>query len=107
MAPLFGAWSWGFWNEARGTNLLDSGAPFYDVYECSDGRWLAIAALEAPFYAQLLDGLGLADDETLPDRNDSDRWPELRDRIAAVVLTRSRDEWAEHFADTTPVSLRC
>jgi len=100
MAPLFGAWSWGFWNEARGTNLLDSGAPFYDVYECSDGRWLAIAALEAPFYAQLLDGLGLAEDETLPDQNDSERWPELHDRIAAVVLSRSRDEWAEHFAGT-------
>jgi alpha-methylacyl-CoA racemase len=100
MAPLFGAWASGFWNEARGTNLLDSGAPFYDVYECSDGRWLAIGAIEAQFYALLLEGLGLADDETLPDQNDSSRWPELHDRIAAVVRTRSRDEWAAHFADT-------
>jgi alpha-methylacyl-CoA racemase len=100
MAPLFGAWASGFWNEARGTNLLDSGAPFYDVYECSDGRWLAIGAIEPQFYAQLLDGLGLADDPTLPDQNDASRWPELHERIAAVVRTRSRDEWAEEFADT-------
>lgn len=100
MAPLFGAWSSGFWNEARGTNLLDSGAPFYDVYECADGRWLAIGAIEAQFYAQLLDGLGLADDETLPDQNDADRWPELHDRIAQVVRTRTRDEWAERFEGT-------
>jgi alpha-methylacyl-CoA racemase len=100
MAPLFGAWASGFWNEARGTNLLDSGAPFYDVYECSDGRWLAIGAIEPQFYAQLLDGLGLADDWTLPDQNDASRWPELHERIAAVVRTRSRDEWAELFVDT-------
>jgi alpha-methylacyl-CoA racemase len=100
MAPLFGAWSSGFWNEARGTNLLDSGAPFYDVYECADGRWLAIGAIESQFYAQLLEGLGLAGDETLPDQNDASRWPELHDRIAAVVLTRTRDEWAAHFEGT-------
>lgn len=100
MAPLFGAWYSGFWNEARGTNLLDSGAPFYDVYECSDGGWLAVAAIEPQFYAQLLDGLGLAGDETLPDQGDSARWPELHERIAAVVRTRSRDEWAEHFEGT-------
>jgi alpha-methylacyl-CoA racemase len=100
MAPLFGAWASGFWNEARGTNLLDSGAPFYDVYECSDGRWLAIGAIEPQFYAQLLQGLGLDGDTALPDQNDASRWPELHDRIAEVVRTRSRDEWAEHFADT-------
>jgi alpha-methylacyl-CoA racemase len=99
MAPLFGAWASGFWNEERGTNLLDSGAPFYDVYECSDGRWLAIGAIEAQFYALLLEGLGLAGDPTLPDQNDSSRWPELHDRIAAVVRTRTRDDWAAHFAD--------
>ena len=100
MAPLFGAWASGFWNEARGTNLLDSGAPFYDVYECADGKWLAIGAIEAQFYAQLLEGLGLASDDTLPDQNDAARWPELHDRIAAVVRTRTRDDWADHFDGT-------
>lgn len=100
MGPLFGAWASGFWNEARGTNLLDSGAPFYDVYECADGRWLAIGAIEPQFYAQLLDGLGLAGDDTLPDQNDAARWPELHERIAQVVRTRSRDDWAAHFEGT-------
>ncbi len=97
MAPLFGAWSSGFWSVERGTNLLDSGAPFYDVYECSDGGWLAVAAIEPQFYAQLLEGLGLAGDESLPDQNDSSRWPELHDRIATVIATRGRDEWAALF----------
>ena len=70
MAPLFGAWSSGFWNEERGTNLLDSGAPYYDVYECADGRWLAVGAIEAQFFAELLDGLGL-DPEALGEQNDA------------------------------------
>ena len=98
MAPLFGAWASGFWNEARGTNLLDSGAPFYDVYECADGGWLAIGAIEAQFYAQLLEGLGLAGD-------DDAAGPERQRRAGRscttgspqVVRTRTRDEWAEHF----------
>lgn len=100
MAPLFGAWASGFWNEARGTNLLDSGAPFYDVYECADHRWLAIGAIEPQFYAQLLEGLGLAGDDTLPDQNDASRWPELHDRIASVVRTRTRDDWTAQFEGT-------
>ncbi len=100
MAPLFGAWSSGFWNSERGTNLLDSGAPFYDVYECADGAWLAIGAIEAQFYEQVLSGLGLADDGSLPDQNDAERWPELHDRIAAVVRTRTRDDWAQTFEGT-------
>ncbi|MFN7152005.1 MAG: CaiB/BaiF CoA transferase family protein, partial [Microthrixaceae bacterium] len=100
MGPLFGAWAAGFWNEARGTNLLDSGAPFYDVYECSDGKFLAVGAIEAQFYALLLEELGLADDDSLPDQNDASRWPELKGIIAARIRTRTRDEWAEQFADT-------
>ena len=99
MAPLFGAWASGFWNAERGTNLLDSGAPFYDVYECSDGRWLAVGALEPQFYAMLIEGLGLADTE-LPDQNDNARWPELREAIGNAIRTRTRDEWAAHFGDS-------
>ncbi len=100
MAPLFGAWASGFWSADRGTNLLDSGAPFYDCYECADGGWIAIGAIEGPFYAQLLDGLGLAGDETLPDQHDQSRWGELRERISGVVAGRTRDDWAEIFAGT-------
>ena len=99
MAPLFGAWSSGFWSADRGTNLLDSGAPFYDCYRCADGGWLAVGAIEAPFYAQLLDGLGLAGDPTLPDQHDQARWPELRERLSGAIATRTRDDWAAVFED--------
>jgi alpha-methylacyl-CoA racemase len=97
MAPLFGAAATGFWSDDRGTNLLDSGAPFYDCYECADGRFVAVAAMEPQFWAALLEGLGLADDDSLPDQNDQARWPELRARLAAELGRRPRDEWAAAF----------
>lgn len=89
----------GAWQGGRGGNLLDTGAPFYDVYETADGRWLALGALEPQFYAELVTGLGLAD-EFGTDHVPPDRWPALRARIAAVVATRTRDEWADTFAGT-------
>jgi alpha-methylacyl-CoA racemase len=96
MAPFFAARQIGFWGE-RGTNLLDSGAPYYDVYECADGGWVAVGAIEPQFYAELLDGLDL-DAGAVPDRDDQARWDELRAVFAARFRSRSRDEWAEHFA---------
>lgn len=98
MGPLFGAWSSGFWSAERGTNLLDSGAPFYDCYRCSDGGWVAVAAIEPQFYDELLDGLGL-DDVDPRDQHDRASWPDLRARITAVLATRTRDDWAGHFAE--------
>lgn len=100
MAPLFGAWASGFWSGDRGTNLLDSGAPFYDCYRCADGGWLAVAAIEPPFYAAMIEGLGLAGASDLPDQHDRARWSELRERIAAAIRTRTRDEWAAIFDGT-------
>jgi alpha-methylacyl-CoA racemase len=99
MAPLFGAWDWGFWSADRGTNLLDSGAPFYDVYECADGGWLAVGALEPQFYAKLLAGLGLAERSELPDQNDRDGWPILKAEFTRVIRTKTRDSWVEVFGD--------
>lgn len=99
MAPLFGAWASGFWSADRGTNLLDSGAPFYDCYRCSDGGWLAVAAIEPQFYAELIAGLGLADDD-LPAQHDQSGWPTVRARFTEVIAGRTRDEWAETFADS-------
>ncbi|NUT49253.1 MAG: CoA transferase [Saccharothrix sp.] len=90
---LHGMSSAGAWPGARGTNLLDGGAPFYDVYEAADGRFVSIGALEEKFYAELLGVLGLADAD-LPGRHDPANWPRLRSRIAAAVATRTRDEWA-------------
>lgn len=87
----------GTWCDQRGVNLLDGGAPFYTVYECADGRYIAVGALEEPFYAALLAGLGLAD---LPDRDQPGNWAALRAAFAAAFATRPRDDWAAHFAGT-------
>jgi alpha-methylacyl-CoA racemase len=83
------------WRDERGVNLLDGGAPWYDVYEAADGGWLAVGALEAPFYAALLAGLELAD---VPDRDDPANWPKLRTMFAARFKQRTRDQWARVFA---------
>jgi alpha-methylacyl-CoA racemase len=90
----------GFWVDRRGVNLLDTGAPFYDVYRCADGQFVAVGALEEQFYAALLDGLGLAGDETLPDRSDPRQWPALRDRFTEVFASRTRAEWWTVFEGT-------
>jgi len=101
MAMFRGFAAMGLFDETRpGHNLLDTGAHFYDVYRCSDGRWLAIGAIEPQFYAELLDGLGLADDPSLAPQMDSESWPAMKERIAAIVATRTRDEWAETFANS-------
>jgi alpha-methylacyl-CoA racemase len=96
----------GLWQDERAANLLDTGAPFYDTYACKDGGHVAVGAIEPQFYAQLLEGLGLAGELT-GGQHDRDRWPENRRRIAEVIATRTRDEWADVFAETdacvTPV----
>jgi len=89
----------GGWVEERGSNLLDTGAPFYEVYETADGRYVAVGALEAKFYAALLQGMGL-DGETLPQQMDRERWPEMKERFATVFRSKTRDEWAAVFEGT-------
>lgn len=89
----------GAWQNDRGVNLLDGGAPFYDVYACADGGFLAVGALEAPFYAALVAGLGLTLDE-LPDRSDPAQWPALRSVFADTLAGRTRDEWWAIFRGT-------
>lgn len=100
----------GRWTDERGVNLLDGGAPFYDTYECADGKYVAVGAIEEPFYTTLLAGLGLSSAQ-VPDRENRESWPELRNVLAAAFAQRTRDEWSEMFAATdacvTPVlSLR-
>jgi alpha-methylacyl-CoA racemase len=102
LAPVFPAHSMGLWHDERGTNALDGGAPFYDCYECADGRWISVGAIEAAFYAQLLVGLGLvgADGQPLddlPDQDDESSWPRMKVRFAAIFATRPRDAWLETF----------
>jgi alpha-methylacyl-CoA racemase len=96
----------GLWSGERGTNLLDGGAPFYDVYPCADGQYVAVGALEPQFYAALLHGLGLAD-AGLPPQSDRAGWPVLREAFAAAFARRNRDDWVASFEGTdacvTPV----
>jgi len=87
----------GRWSSGRGQNLLDGSAPFYDTYECADGRYVAVGAIEPQFYAQMLKILNL-DPATLPDQLDTTRWGELREALQAAFAARTRDEWAELFA---------
>jgi alpha-methylacyl-CoA racemase len=82
----------GHWRDERGTNFLDSGAPFYDVYECADGRYVSIGSIEPKFYAQLLRELAI-EEGAAGEQMDRSAWPQLRERIAARFLTRTRDEW--------------
>ncbi len=89
----------GIWQDRRGENLLDGGAPFYTTYRTADDRYVAVGALEPQFYAELLDGLGLAGEE-LPAQLDPQGWPILRARFAEVFATKTRDEWEEVFAGT-------
>ncbi|MFI6225966.1 CaiB/BaiF CoA transferase family protein [Micromonospora echinospora] len=89
----------GAWQPERGRNLLDGGAPFYDVYPTADGGHMAVGALEPQFYAELLRLLGLADAD-LPAQHDVAGWPVLRARFAEVFAGRTRDEWTELFEGT-------
>jgi alpha-methylacyl-CoA racemase len=106
MSMIYGFKSAGRWNGPRGTNLLDGGTPYYSVYECADGKWLAVGAIEPQFYREFLTRLG---GEALLEirQNDRARWPELRAGIAALVASRTRDEWEAVFAGSdacvTPV----
>jgi alpha-methylacyl-CoA racemase len=82
----------GLWTDERGTNLLDTGAHFYDVYETADHRFISVGSIETQFYAELLRLSGLEGEE-LPGQMDRSQWPALKDRVAEVFRTKTRDEW--------------
>ncbi|HYC00806.1 MAG TPA: CaiB/BaiF CoA-transferase family protein [Candidatus Limnocylindrales bacterium] len=96
---VFGFFHAGLWGGPRGTNLLDTGAHFYDTYETSDGQFMSVGAIEPQFYARLLDGLGLAG-EDLPYQMDRSSWGDMRRRFAEVFRTRTRQEWTQIFDGT-------
>ena len=96
----------GIWSEERGVNLLDTGAPFYEVYETKDGKYVAVGAIEPKFYEELLRGLGLSSGE-LPAQMDRSHWVSMKEKFAEIFKTRTRDEWTAIFEDVdacvTPV----
>jgi alpha-methylacyl-CoA racemase len=99
MAAIYGFLGSGMWRDERGVNILDSGAPWYNVYETKDGKWVSIGSIEKRFYADLLERLGIAG-EDLPKQHDRNGWPTLAKRFAEVFKARTRDEWSAIFADS-------
>jgi alpha-methylacyl-CoA racemase len=98
MTANLGPMQMGWWTTERGTNLLDGGAHFYNTYETADGGFVTFGAIEPPFYADMLKGLGF-DGEDLPEQLSEAHWPAMRRRVAERVRTRTRDEWVRAFAD--------
>jgi len=87
----------GRWLTERESNLFDGGASWYDAYECADGRYLSVGALEPRFYSNFIEGLGLSGDPLFDEQFDPSRWPAQKARFAHVLATRTRDEWCAHF----------
>ena len=90
MTMMYGMYADGRWSDKRGDNRLDSGTPWYDVYETKDGLWVSVGANEPRFYADLVHRLGL---DHLPDRDNHANWPQIRAGFSAAFKTRTRDEW--------------
>jgi len=99
MAMFFSLKPLGMWNDARGTNLLDTGAPYYDVYETSDAKFVSIGALEPQFYAILKAKAELAE-EDFAAQGDPKRWPDQKAKLAQVFKSKTRAEWCEIFDNT-------
>jgi alpha-methylacyl-CoA racemase len=99
MTMIFAFRVFGWWQDQRGVNILDTGAHFYETYETADGRYMAVGAIEDKFYGQLLQGLGL-DPAELPNQMDRGSWPEMKQRFAEIFKTKTQAEWAEIFDGT-------
>jgi alpha-methylacyl-CoA racemase len=94
MAAIYGLRAAGRWTDVRGENILDTGAHYYDVYETSDRKYVSIGSIEPKFYAELL-RLGGLQNEELPRQNDRPAWPALKDRVAKIFKTKTREEWCK------------
>ncbi|WP_088185596.1 CaiB/BaiF CoA transferase family protein [Sphingobium sp. Z007] len=90
----------GLWDDDTGANWLDTGAHFYDSYACADGKFIALGAIEPQFYALLRQTLGVADDPAFDAQMDRAAWPALKDRVAAIIATRTRAQWCEVMEGT-------
>lgn len=106
MSMIYTLKAMGTWSQTREDNLLDGGAHFYNTYECLDKKWLSVGAIEPQFYALFLEKANISD-PLFQQQWDKDKWPELTDRLANLIKTRTRDEWCVLFEDSdacvTPV----
>ena len=99
-AMTYAMFNVGMWQDSRGVNVLDGAAHYYDTYETADGKWIAIGSIEEPFYALLLEKLGLSDDPDFVYQAHAALWPQLKARLEAIFLTKTRDEWCAIMEDT-------
>jgi alpha-methylacyl-CoA racemase len=100
MAMFYGFKASGMWKDGqRRANMLDGGAHFYDTYQCADGRWVSIGSIEPQFYALLLEKTGVTDPD-FQRQHDRDAWPQLHDKLAAIIATKTRDEWTAIMGGT-------
>jgi alpha-methylacyl-CoA racemase len=100
MSMFFGMHSSGIWTLDRNNNMLDGGAHFYDVYETSDGKFVSIGSIEPQFYALLRQKTGLDADPEFDKQHDRKQWPVLKEKLAAVIKTKTRDAWDALMAET-------
>jgi alpha-methylacyl-CoA racemase len=100
MSMFHGFTAMGMWTDERGTNLLDTGAHFYEVYETSDGKYVSIGSIEPQFYAELLRLTGLDGDAEFGGQHNRANWPKLKERLGEVFKTKTRDEWTEIMEGT-------
>ena len=94
MTAIYGMHGAGIWSDERGANMLDTGAHYYDVYETKDGKHISIGSIEKKFYEELLQLSGLKNEELAP-QNDRKSWPQMKERVAALFRTKTRDEWCK------------
>jgi alpha-methylacyl-CoA racemase len=99
MTMMHGMRAAGFWSEERGSNLLDTGAHFYEVYETQDGKYISVGSIERQFYAELMRLTGL-EDEDLPHQMAMTEWPVLKERMKQLFKTKTRDEWCQIMEGT-------
>jgi alpha-methylacyl-CoA racemase len=90
----------GIWHGPGHPHVLDSSAPFYDTFRCADGKWISIGALEPQFYAFLLEKCGVANEIVFANQWKSAAWPQMKQRIAALIATRTRDAWCRLLEGT-------
>jgi alpha-methylacyl-CoA racemase len=99
MGMIYGVHQAGRWKDERESNIIDGGAHFYNTYECADRKWIAVGSIEKPFYQALLETMEI-DDRDFADPGIEARWPELREKLADMFATRTRDEWCARFEGT-------
>jgi alpha-methylacyl-CoA racemase len=99
MSMIYGFKAAGIWTDERGVNMLDGGAHFYDTYETADGKYIALGSIEPQFYAELRERAGLSD-AVFDQQHDRSSWPELKQKIAALIKTKTRDEWCRIMENT-------